>query len=72
MGFVNHDNDVSALGEHRVRFTLLRVELVNQGEDIAVVFTEQLPQVSTASCLCFILGYCPGGGEVLVDLPIQF
>ena len=69
---VGDDDDVAPLGEHRVRLALLGAELVDQGEDVAVILCEQLPQMFAAFRLGAAFGHHPRRGEILVNLPVQF
>ena len=46
-------------------------EFVDQSEDVAVIFRQQLPQVLAAFRLGVTFGHYPGRGEVLVNLAVQ-
>src|SRR5208337_3665495 len=72
MRFVRNDDNVAPLREHRVRLPLLGAEFVDQGENIAVILGEQLPQVLAAFRLCTAFGDYPRRREVLVNLAVQF
>ena len=55
MGLVGDHDHVVALGDDRVDLTLLGAELLDQGEDVAVILGEQLPQMrlSSVARMCF-------------------
>ena len=62
------------VGEHRVAFAVLRAELLDQREDVAVVFLVQHPlQALTAVSPdpLFVFQHCSCVGEVAVDLAVQ-
>ncbi len=48
MRFVGHDDDVGAIGQLRIASTLARVKVLNEREDVAVIFAQQLLQVIAA------------------------
>ena len=58
---VGDDDDVGAVGEHRVRLALLGAELLDQREDVAVVLAEQLRAGARRSVAWHVLlGHDPG------------
>ena len=64
VGLVGDDDDVVALGDHRVALAALGVELLDQGEDVAVVLAEQLPQVLARFGVGFLLGDRAGAAKL--------
>jgi len=73
MSFVCNDDDVRAIRDHWVNLAALSTELLNQGEDVAVVFAEKLSQVFAALSpnALFRFRYCAAAGKVLVDLIVE-
>jgi hypothetical protein len=66
----NHD-DVRAVGELRVRHAGFGAELLDQGEDVAMVLAQQATQRRGAVGLGLLLGHGADVDEVLVDLIVQ-
>ena len=70
---VGHDDDVGPVGELRVGLPALGVELLDQGEDVAVVLPQELAQVLAAARpdAALRLGDRARVGEVAVDLLVE-
>jgi hypothetical protein len=69
----DHD-DVRAGRENRVAFAVLGAELLDQREDIEVVFFVQHPPQTHGALRAnplLVFEQCAGVGEVAVDLPVQ-
>ena len=73
VGLVGHHDHVAAARELRVDLARRRVELLNQREQVAVVLTEQLPQVRAAAGPHGLLRFLHGAGarEGGVDLLVE-
>lgn len=71
MSFVCDDDDVLAIRELRVDLAFLRAELLDQRKDVAVIFAEQLLEMSTAGGMGLDLTYSTNSSEGLVDLLVQ-
>ena len=71
VGLVGDDDDILPLREHRVLLPAFGAELVDQGEDIAVVLGQEPPQVPAALGLGAAFGDHARGRKVLVDLAVQ-
>lgn len=72
VGLVGEDDDVVALGENGVEGARICAELVDEGEDVAVVFGEETTEIVGAGGLAVALSCGRAGGEGAVDLIVQF
>lgn len=72
VGLVRQHDDVVPLGQDRVQRPRIGAELVDQGEDVAVILAEDLAQVAAAGRLAMALGRGSAGGEGAVDLVVEF
>ena len=68
---VGHHDDVRTLRQLGVALALGRAELLDQRENVAVVFGQQLLQMRAAGRLGLLLGHSTAGRERLVDLIVQ-
>jgi len=68
VGLVSDHDHVVTVGDDRMCLAFLGAELVDQGEDVAVILREKLPEVSRSGCANMLLGNDTGPQELLVRL----